>query len=145
LLNNAKISIGFAFGIFAVFSILRYRTRPLPTKEMTYLFISISVAIINALSSNNLSYAELLLTNGVIIFFTIILEKVWIKNESRKTVIYEKIDLIKPENHDKLLKDLKERTGLNIHRFEIGRIDFLQDLARIRIYYYDQEQTEDEE
>lgn len=145
LLNSLEISLGFAFGIFAIFSILRYRTTTIPIKDMTYMFISISVAIINALSNQQISYAELLFTNGMLILFAFLLEKLWVQNELRKNIIYEKIDLIKPENHDKLLEDLINRTGLNIHRFEIGRIDFMRDIARIRIYYYNENDTEYDE
>ncbi len=137
LINSVNLSIGVAFGIFAIFSILRYRTRALPIKEMTYIFISISVGIINALSSTAVSVVEILFTNATIIAFTLFLEKTWIRKESDKTVIYEKIENIKPENREKLLNDLKSRTGLDIHRVEIGRINFLRDTCRLRIYYYD--------
>ncbi len=145
LLQSVQLSIGFAFGIFAIFSILRYRTSTVPIKEMTYIFISISVAIINALTNIETGYGIMLFTNVTIVAFTYVFEKKFIRNESVKTVIYEKIDLIKPVNHAELMEDLQERTGLNIHRFEIGRIDFLRDTSRIRIYYYDDINTDDED
>ncbi len=137
LINSVNLSIGVAFGIFAIFSILRYRTRTLPIKEMTYIFISISVGIINALSSTSVSVVEILFTNATIIAFTLFLEKTWIRKESEKTIVYEKIENIKPVNKEKLLEDLKHRTGLDIHRVEIGRINFLRDTCRVRIYYYE--------
>lgn len=137
LLNNINLSIGFAFGIFAIFSILRYRTKPIPIKEMTYMFISISIAIINALGSTNTTVVEIGFTNFSIVAFTFLLEKTWVKRESDKTVIYEKIENIKPANHDKLLEDLNNRTGLQIHRIEIGQIDLLRDTARVKVYYYE--------
>lgn len=137
LLNNINLSIGFAFGIFAIFSILRYRTKPIPIKEMTYMFISISIAIINALGSTNTTVVEIGFTNFSIVAFTFLLEKTWVKRESDKTVIYEKIENIKPSNHDKLLEDLNNRTGLQIHRIEIGQIDLLRDTARVKVYYYE--------
>ena len=139
LLSNVKIGLGFALGLFAIFGIIRYRTDPIPIKEMTYLFVVIGISAINGLANKKISYAELVFTNLAIIAITYSLEKLWLlKHESRKTVILEKIDLIKPENHDELLQDLRERTGLNIHRTEIGRIDFLRDTARVRIFYYDE-------
>jgi len=138
MLNSVKLSLGFAFGIFAIFSILRYRTRTVPIKEMTYMFIAISIAILNALSNTEVSLVELIFTNIIIIVFTLVLEKTWVRNVLTKDIIYERIDLIKPENHDQLMEDLRERTGLNITRFEIGRIDFLRDIARIKIFYHEQ-------
>ena len=138
LLSSVKLGLGFALGLFAIFGIIRYRTDPIPIKEMTYLFIVIGIAAINGLANKKISFAELMFTNLVVVGITYGLEKIWLlKSESRKTVEYEKIDLIKPENHALLMEDLKERTGLNIHRFEIGRLDFLRDTARIRVYYYE--------
>jgi len=136
LLGSITINIGFAFGLFAVFAILRYRTDPIPIKEMTYLFIVITIGVINALSSAEVSYAELLFTNVALVGLTYFLETYWRKNLLvRITIEYEKIENIKPENHDTLLADLKERTGLNIQSFEFRRMNFLRDTARIRIYY----------
>ncbi len=140
LLENVKLQLGFALGLFAIFGIIRYRTNPIPIKEMTYLFIIIGISVINALANKKVSYTELFFTNAAIIFVTYGLEKIWLlKHESRKTINYEKIELIKPENRELLLKDLEERTGLKINRIEIGRVDFLRDIARIRIYYFDDE------
>ena len=138
LLSNVKLGLGFALGLFAIFGIIRYRTDPIPIKEMTYLFIVIGIAAINGLANKKISYVELGFTNIAIVSVTYGLEKIWLlKHESRRTIIYEKIELIKPENHQQLLDDLCERTGLNIHRFEIGRVDFMRDSARIRVFYYD--------
>lgn len=137
LLENVKLQLGLALGLFAIFGIIRYRTNPIAIKEMTYLFIVIGISVMNALANKKISYIELIFTNLAVIAVTYGLEKVWLlKHESRKTIIYEKIDLIKPENYQLLLKDLEERTGLNINRVEVGRIDFLRDAARIRIYYF---------
>ena len=136
LLGKITINIGFAFGMFAVFAILRYRTNPIPIKEMTYLFIVITIGVINALSNSEVSYAALLFTNIALVSLTYFLETYWQKNLlARITIEYEKIENIKPENRDTLLADLKERTGLNIQSFEFRRMNFLRDTARIRIYY----------
>ena len=136
LLGKITINIGFAFGMFAVFAILRYRTNPIPIKEMTYLFIVITIGVINALSNSEVSFAALLFTNIALVSLTYFLETYWQKNLlARITIEYEKIENIKLENRDTLLTDLKERTGLNIQSFEFRRMNFLRDTARIRIYY----------
>ena len=140
VLSSVKLGLGFALGLFAIFGIIRYRTDPIPIKEMTYLFVVIGLAAINGLANKKVSYAELIFTNLSVLVVIYGIEKLWLlKNESRKTVILEKVDLIKPENHELLLADLRERTGLNIHRTEIGRIDFLRDTARVRVFYYEGE------
>ena len=138
LLESVKLQIGFALGLFAIFGIIRYRTDAIPIKEMTYLFLVIGISVINALTSTTTSIADLLFTNLVIIFITYGLEKLWLlKHESSKTVIYEKINLIRPENRDALINDLQERTGIDkINRVEVGKIDFLRDTCEIKIYYY---------
>jgi uncharacterized lipoprotein YehR (DUF1307 family) len=110
----------------------------MPIKEMTYLFLVIGISVINALTSENTSLADLLFTNLVLVIITYGFEKVWLmKHESSKTIRYEKIELIKPENYDKLLQDLADRTGIkNINRVETGKIDFLRDTCNLTIFYY---------
>ena len=138
VLGNMTVNLGFAFGLFAVFAILRYRTDPIPIKEMTYLFIVITIGVINALSSSEVSYAELLFTNVALVGLTYFLETYWQNNLLvRHNVEYEIIENIKPENHEKLLFDLEDRTGFSIKHFEIGRINFLRDTVQIRIYCKD--------
>ena len=139
ILGSITINMGFAFGLFAVFAILRYRTDPIPIKEMTYLFIVITIGVINALSGDEVSFAALLFTNTALVVLTYFLEKYWQKNLLASiTIDYDKIDNVKPENHEALLADLKERTGLNIQDFKFFKMDFLRDTARIRIYYKEQ-------
>ena len=138
LLDSVKLQLGFALGLFAIFGIIRYRTDPIPIKEMTYLFLVIGISVVNALANKKISYAELMFANLLIVFVTYGMERIWLlRHESRKNIIYEKIELIKPENEAELLADLKERTGIDIIRFEIRRIDFLRDIANIRIFYYE--------
>jgi hypothetical protein len=140
LLSGVKLQLGFAFGLFAIFGILRYRTEALAIKEMTYLFVVIAIAVINALSNKKISFAELMFTNLTIVTVTYLLEKKWLlRHEVSKTVVYEKVELVKPENHHLLIKDLEERTGLKIVRVRIGRIDFLRDVARVKIYFFEDE------
>lgn len=149
LLENVNVSMGFALGLFAIFGIIRYRTRQIPIREMTYLFLVIGITVINALANRKVSYAELLLTNVIFILITYFLEKVFLmKTELKREIHYENVELIKPARREELIRDLEERTGLTIHRVEIGRIDFLRDSARLFIFYFEKNDwshaTEDE-
>jgi hypothetical protein len=137
LLAGVKLQIGFALGLFAIFGIIRYRTSSIPIKEMTYLFLIIGVSIINALAETKTSLSEVLFTNFAIIAITFCMEKIWLlKHELSRTIIYEKIELIKPENSQELLNDLQNRTGIkNISRIEIGEMDFLKDTCTLQIFY----------
>ena len=138
LLDSVKLELGFALGLFAIFGIIRYRTDPIPIKEMTYLFLVIGISVVNALANKKISYSELVFANFMIVGVTLGLERVWLlKHESRKNIIYEKINLIKPENHAELILDLKDRTGIDVVRVEIRKIDFLKDIAYLRIFYYE--------
>lgn len=136
LLNSVKLQLGFAFGLFAVFGILRYRTDTIPIKEMTYLFIVIGISVINALANKKVSYAELVFTNAAIVFGLWLLERrLMLKQEASIKLIYEKIENIHKQNEEMLLADLRERTGIEIKRYEISKIDFLKDVADITLYY----------
>ncbi|MEI8048414.1 MAG: DUF4956 domain-containing protein [Bacteroidota bacterium] len=134
VLNKTNISMGAAFGLFAVFSMLRYRTEGISMKEMTYLLIAIALGLINAIG---LHVVPILVFNSIFITFIFILDHPMVfKQEVSKTVTYENIELIKPENHLLLLEDLRNRTGFDIHRFSITSFDFLKDATSITIYYY---------
>lgn len=136
LLANVKMELGFALGLFAVFSIIRYRTDSIPIKEMTYLFVVIVVSVINALANKKISYAELITTNLLIVGGLYILEKILnLRQELSYRILYEKIENVQAGKEEELLADLKLRTGINIKRFEIERIDFLRDVAYINIYF----------
>lgn len=136
-LKKLDIDTGMGLGLFAIFGIIRYRTDPIPIKEMTYLFLIIGISVVNSLASNKISMAEMALINGTLVGLTFVLERLWLlKHETRKTIIYERIDLIRPEQNEELKNDLEERTGLKINRVEVGKINFLDDTAQIRIYYY---------
>ena len=138
LLDNVKLQLGFALGLFAIFGIIRYRTDPIPIKEMTYLFLVIGISVVNALSNKKITHAELLFANSIIIFVAYGLERLWLlKHETRKNITYVKIELIVPEKREELLEDLRKRTGIDIIRVEVRRIDFLRDTANIRIFYYE--------
>ena len=136
ILGSMDINIGFAFGLFAVFAILRYRTDPIPIKEMTYLFIVITIGVLNAIGANQVSYNEIIFTNFSLVLMTYILERYWQKNLlSSQMIEYDILENIKPENHENLLHDLEQRTGLTIQYFKIRRI-FL-DKVNIRYFYKD--------
>ncbi len=136
VLNNAELSVGVGFGLFAIFSILRYRTETIPIREMTYLFIITALPVFNAVLMQADAFIQLAVANIAIILVLFALEREWgFKYETRKTITYERIEMIRPENWGALLVDLQQRTGLPIKRIEIGKLNFLRDSAEINIYY----------
>jgi hypothetical protein len=139
MLDNVKIELGFALGLFAIFGILRYRTDQIPIKEMTYLFLVIGISVLNALANKKISIAEQVFTNTIVVLIVYGMEKVWLlRHESAKIIVYEKIELIKAGRRDELIADLQERTGIaKINRVDIGRVDFLRDTCKLIIYYYE--------
>lgn len=136
LLTSVEISVGVGFGLFAIFSILRYRTDPIPIREMTYLFVLVALPVINSLASPLANLPVLLFVNAMMILVLWLLEKGWgFHYCDSKKLTYDRIALIKPENREALLMDLRERTGLEITRVEVGNIDLLDDTATLYIYY----------
>ena len=141
-LKKMEIDNGMGFALFAIFGIIRYRTDAIEIKEMTYLFLIIGMSVINSLASNKVSIAEMAIVNMSLVAITYGLERVWLlKHETRKTVVYERIDLIQPDRMEEMKSDLEMRTGLNINIVEVGKIDFLNDTAQVRIYYFDDDQA----
>lgn len=140
-LKKLELELGMALGLFAIFGVLRYRTDTIPIREMSYLFIVIGLAVINALANRKVSWVELAFTNCLIAALPAFFESLtFLKQESREEILYERIDLIRPENHADLIADLQERTGLAISRIELGRIDLLRDTVSITVFYYPHEQ-----
>ncbi len=136
LLGSLKLKEGFALGMFAIFSILRYRTVSIPIREMGYFFVCITIGLLNSLVDINNSWHIVLVANTLLIIVIYILERTHkLAHENYKEILYERIDLIKPEKREEMIADLKERTGLPIHRIEINRIDFLKDVTRIKAFY----------
>ena len=136
LFSQVELSLGFGFGLFAIFSILRYRSDPLPVRELTYLFILMALPVINVILLSEVLYLEAVLADlAILAVFFIIERALGFRYEARKSITYEKIDLVKPENYPALLADLRQRTGLPIQRCEVGKIDFLHDVAEIKVYY----------
>lgn len=143
LLNKVELSMGAAFGLFAVFSMLRYRTEDISIKDMTYLFLSIAIGLVSAVTKvkdtpDHLENLFLCIINGTALVVTWLLEsRVLMKKEMVKIILYENIELIKTEKREEMLADIRNRTGINAHRFSIQKIDFLRDAAQIKIYYYE--------
>ncbi len=136
-LKKYELDLGMALGLFAIFGIIRYRTDPINIREMTYLFVVIGVSVINALANKKMSYAEILGANLLVVASMTIIERfVIFKHEMHKDLLYENIENIKPENEEVLIQDLKERTGLEINRVKIGKVDFLRESVQITIFYF---------
>ncbi len=136
-LSSSRIKLGFAFGLFAIFSIFRYRTVTIPVKEMGYFFVCITTAVLNALVSNEMNYLLLLGANALVLTLVLVLDRyITINHENFKEITYEKIELIKPQMRQELIADLMHRTGLPIHRVEVVNINFLRDTATIYAFYY---------
>jgi hypothetical protein len=130
---KGKAGIGLGIGLFGIFSIMRYRTDTMPVREMTYLFIIISLAVVNALASTMPIY-ELIITNLIVIVAIVICE--WrLKTDAVKLIQYDKIELITPDKREELVADLKKRTGLDITKVEVGAIDMLRDMTVLRVHY----------
>ncbi|MFZ4614233.1 MAG: DUF4956 domain-containing protein [Bacteroidia bacterium] len=143
LLNKVELSMGAAFGLFAVFSMLRYRTEDISIKDMTYLFLVIAMGLIAAVTkikdTNDLyEYIFLAIVNAIIIVITYLLESnLLMKKEFVKIINYENINLVQSNREAELIADISARTGINVHRISIQKIDFLRDAAQIKIYYYE--------
>lgn len=135
LLESIPMQIGFALGLFAIFGMIRYRTETVQIREMTYLFVIIGISVVNGLATA-VPYVSVMTANLLFILVIWLLESNrFLKHTSHKIVLYEKIELIKPDRKEDLMADLKERTGLEILKVEVGHIDFLRDVAFIKVYY----------
>lgn len=137
LLGSTKIKMGFAFGLFAIFSIIRYRTVTVPIKEMGYFFTCVALGLVNALAETDGNYAVIIGCNLTILLLTLFLDKyLGLKHENVKEIVYERIDLIQPEKRREMINDLRKRTGLPIHRVDVSNVNFLRDTANVFAYYY---------
>lgn len=136
LLGSVSLRIGFALGLFAIFGILRYRTNPIPPREMTYLFLVIGISVINAVANESISFSELIVTDALTVLVAFLIElyisSVGIK---RKRVIYDRLDLIKPDRYQELLNDLSERFGVVVKRADIGPADLIKDSVELIIFF----------
>ncbi|MCU0485022.1 MAG: DUF4956 domain-containing protein [Anaerolineales bacterium] len=142
-LTSIEIGIGVGFGLFAIFTILRYRTDTIPIREMTYLFVIAALPVMNSLGITSSVGMQLLAANVLLLLIMLVLEKEWgFHYEASKRIVYEKIELIRPDRRAEMLADLQTRTGLKIKRITIGKVDFLHDTANLKIYYEDAAQEE---
>ena len=135
LMESVSIQIGMTLGLFAIFGVIRYRTETVPIREMTYLFIVICVAVINGLALN-ISYVELIVANVMLLLLIWTVEgRRLLRHTSAKLVIYEKINLITPDKREEMIADLEERLGHKVEKVEVGHVDFLRDVAFVKVYY----------
>jgi len=142
-LTSIEIGIGVGFGLFAIFTILRYRTDPIPIREMTYLFVIAALPVINSAGAIGTIWPQLIAANLAILAIMWVLEREWgFHYEASKRIVYEKIELIRPDRRTELIADLEMRTGLNIKRVVIGKVDFLHDTTNLKVYYDDLTQEE---
>ena len=130
---KGKTGMGVGIGLFGIFSIMRYRTDAMPVREMTYLFLLISLSVLNALA-NSVTVFELLLTNVIVVICTWVCEK-QLKVQPCKLIQYDRIELIKPERRAELVADLEQRFGLKVLKVEVGGIDTLRDMSVLKVYY----------
>ncbi len=136
LLTSAELSVGVGFGLFAIFSVLRYRTDEIPIREMTYLFIVIALPVMNSVMISEDHIIQLVVANCMIVVLLYALEKEWgFRFAGSKFVTYDRVELVAPEKQELLFEDLRRRTGLLVDRVEVRKINFLNDTADMIIYY----------
>jgi hypothetical protein len=136
LLSESPIGLGSAFGLFAVFGILRYRTEAIQVRNLTYLFVVIGVAMLNALTNDQISLVELVTVNVIVVGSVCLLEaSSFSGREESRQVLYDRLDLLGPAMQSQLLEDLRARTRMPVERFVIGDLDLLRDSACITVYY----------
>jgi hypothetical protein len=141
-MTSIELGIGVGFGLFAIFSILRYRTDAMPIREMTYLFIIVALPVMNSAGGSAAIWPQLIAANAIILAVMLILEKEWgFRYEASKQIVYEKIELVRPDRRAELQTDLEKRTGLKIKRIAVGKLDFVRDTANVKIYYEDAKQS----
>lgn len=138
LLGSIDLQLGFALGLFAIFGIIRYRTDTIPIREMTYLFLVITLSVINALASREVSMSAILFTNACLMLTTWVMETIWMKRHlARRSLIFDRMDLIHPTKKNELIENIFERTGIVVVRFKVGQIDLSKKSVRLTIFYKD--------
>lgn len=136
LLRDIELSVGVGFGLFAIFSLLRYRTEIIPLKQMTYIFVFITIPFMNTLylSSN---FTLLVIILNVLVFSGILIAEITTNSNgySTKRILYNELELLKPTNSDELIADLNQKTGLDIQRVEFDEINLVRQTAKLTIFY----------
>jgi hypothetical protein len=137
LMDGSNLQIGAALGLFAVFGIIRYRTESVPIREMTYLFFLVAVSVLNG-TKGDMSLVERVAANLLLIITVWAIEaRVLVYREGCKFVRYDNIDLITTDRREELIADLERRLGVKVLRVEVGAVDFLTDMAMLRVFYED--------
>ena len=135
LMENMKMNVTYALGLFAIFGMIRYRTETLRIREMTYLFVVMGVSIINGQALTT-SYAELVMTNLLVVLAIWVFEgSKHLRQLSEQVILYDKIELVHCGREEELKQDLENRTGIKIEKLEVGHIDYLRDTAFVKIWY----------
>ncbi|HNW95392.1 MAG TPA: DUF4956 domain-containing protein [Anaerolineaceae bacterium] len=142
LMVSIELGIGVGFGLFAIFSVLRYRTDPMPIREMTYLFIILALPVMNSTGMLESSWPQLLIANSAVILVLWLLENEWgFRYEVSKHITYEKIELVPPSRRAEMIADLEARTGLRVKKLSVGKIDFLRDTAELQVTFDETDQN----
>jgi hypothetical protein len=136
LLRKVPMELGFALGLFAVFGVLRYRTESIGVKDLTYLFVVIGLALINALSNKKISLVELLIVNSTITAAVFLIDGSHRKvHEVRLEVTFDRVDLLGPDKRPQLIAELRRRLALHPTRVVVNQVDLLRDVARLHVYF----------
>ena len=143
-MERGKATMGVGLGLFGIFSIMRYRTDSMPVREMTYLFVVVCLSVVHAMAESvgvdptgketGTPLIELLIIDAITLAAIMFFERI-LKVVASKLIQYDRIELIKPERRDELIADLEERLGLKIIAVRVGAVDFLRDMAVLRVYY----------
>ena len=142
-LNRIELSMGAAFGLFAVFGMLRYRTEDVSVRDMSYLFFVIALGLLHAVTpalalKNNSEFLLLATSDVLLLCIAGLLEFRSIQNKERVAlVVFERLDLLKPELKADLIFELKQRMGLNIQNVQLLKIDFSKNSAQLKVFYTD--------
>lgn len=138
LLEMVEIKMGMALGLFAIFSILRFRTRNMTVKDMTYIFTVIGISVINSQAVVSPPILGMIVVNLIILLSVYFLE-LFLKKRAitSLTIIYKKLELLTPDNKKELLKDLSRQIGQNIEKVEIQRINLQRKRASIVVFFKD--------
>jgi len=135
LLASVKVKTGFAFGLFAILSILRYRTEQIQLREMTFLFASIILGVMNSLATDELSLVAVLLADVLLCLSIFIAEKSFIGDTEQIILFYDNSKLLAKERKKELYEDIKTRFGYDVLKVVIVRMNYLTDSAEIKLVY----------
>ena len=143
MLSGVELDLAFALGLFAIFGIIRYRTNPVPIREMTYLFLVIAMAVMNALAPMAMGIADVAIGNAFLWVIAFVLERLlFVEHLVTKRVVYDRIELLQEGRREELKEDLGQRIGEKVERMEIGNVDLLRETAVIKVSYRGEDHSE---